>query len=79
MNVCRWAGVHIYTDEEIVFDANRNFIILHNGYNGAKSIKLSLPHKTNIFDAISGKKLGNNTDQLKLTIEECSTSVLYLE
>ncbi len=79
MNVCRWAGVHIYTDEEIVFDANRNFIILHNGYNGAKSIKLSLPRKTNIFDAISGKKLGNNTDQLKLTIEECSTSVLYLE
>lgn len=78
-NVCRWAGVHVYTDSPIVFDANQNFIVLHNGYNGARNINLRFPHKTDVVDAISGKKLGDSINNLIIPMEECSTSILSIK
>ncbi len=78
-NVCKWAGVHVYTDQDIVFDANRNFIVLHNGYDGAKTINLRLPRKTDVFDAVTMKKLGEDIDSLQLSIEEAATRILYLK
>ncbi|OQC11571.1 MAG: hypothetical protein BWX73_03526 [Lentisphaerae bacterium ADurb.Bin082] len=79
-NICRLAGVHLYTEaEDIIFDANQNFIVLHNGYQGSQEIDLTFPRPADVSDALSGEKLGGKINQLKIQIEECSTRILYLE
>ncbi len=78
-NICRGAGVHIYTDEDIAFDANRNFIILHNGYEKERNFTLSLPRRADVTDSCTGKLLGKNVDSLPIRLEPCSTLVLHLK
>lgn len=78
-NVCRWAGVHIYTEENLFFDANQNFIVLHNGYSGIKSIDIKLPKKATVYDAITNELISSNSDRFKLNLEECETKVFFLK
>jgi len=77
-NVCRWAGVHIYTDTPIVFDANRNFIVLHNGYKKERTVKVSLPEKMDIYDAVSNKLIMKQSLHMEVFMEPCSTRILFL-
>ncbi|MFA7230445.1 MAG: LamG-like jellyroll fold domain-containing protein [Victivallaceae bacterium] len=78
-NICRWAGVHIYTNEDVVFDANRNFIVLHNGYSKEKTINIKLPEKRNIYDAITNKLIVANAESVNVKLEECETKIIFLK
>lgn len=78
-NICRLAGVHLYTDADIVFDANRNFMVLHNGYDKERSFTLSLPRRTTVRDAFSDKIVVKNSDSIPVRMEPCSTLIYRLE
>ncbi|MDD4318144.1 MAG: hypothetical protein PHV75_06470, partial [Victivallaceae bacterium] len=78
-NICRLAGVHLYTDADIVFDANRNFIVLHNGYDKERNFELSLPRRTTVRDAFSGKVVVEHSDSVQVKMEPCSTVIYRIE
>jgi hypothetical protein len=78
-NISRWAGVHVYTEDNVIFDANRNFIVLHNGYNEEKKVTLTLPKKTSIYDALTDKLLASEKDTLKIDLEKADTKILFLK
>jgi hypothetical protein len=58
----KYAGVHIYTDAEDVFFANRSFITIHASESGKKMIKL--PRKCDVYEVYEDKYYAKNTDEL---------------
>ena len=78
-NICRLAGVHLYIDADIIFDANRNFVVLHNGYDQERSFKLALPRRTTVRDAFSNRVIAENTDTVQVVMEPSSTLIYRLD
>ncbi|MBE6368157.1 MAG: hypothetical protein E7052_09665 [Lentisphaerae bacterium] len=77
-NICRSAGVHIYTQEGIAFDANKNYIVMHNGYESPRDFMLYLPQRCTVSDALSNKELARNCSRIRVKMEPCSTLIYRL-
>jgi len=77
-NILRWAGVHIYTEDPVTLDVNRNVLVVHNGYEAARDVDLVLPRKADVVDALTGTPLASGTDALTLRLEKADTRVLFL-
>ena len=41
--VARFAGVHLYCDEDIVLKADSRLLMLHNGYEAERTVTITLP------------------------------------
>jgi len=79
-NVARYAGVHIYTDSAVVFDANKRFIVLNNGNEVDQQVPLALPHPARrVTDAITGEVLGENVQELTVPLPKTFTRILRME
>ena len=68
--VCRYAGVHIYCDEDIVLKADNRCLMVHNGYDGERDITINLPAETDVVDWCSGEGVAAGTRTLKLPLGE---------
>ncbi len=58
-NLARFAGCHIYNDQDAVIDANSHFLAIHTASGGMKTIRL--PHRTDVYDAFSERMIARNT------------------
>ena len=41
--MARFAGVHLYCDEDIVLKADSRLLMLHNGYEAERTVTITLP------------------------------------
>ena len=85
-NIAKFAGVHMYCDEDIIMDADNRFIMLHNGPKTApyglyinKSITIKLPEKKDVYDLFSEKIIAKNTDAFSVLLPECETLFFQLK
>ncbi|MCK5806287.1 MAG: hypothetical protein KAI66_25875, partial [Lentisphaeria bacterium] len=78
-NVCDWAGVHIYCRDRLPFDANRNYVVVGNGYEQARDIAIELPRTTAVTDAVTGKNLPQQDRTIRITLQPAETKVLHME
>lgn len=79
-NLLRYAGVHVYTDAEVVFDANRRFIVLNNGNQTDRQVPLALPRPAlRVTDALTGEVLGQSVRELVVPLPKTTTRILRLE
>ncbi|MBI4976867.1 MAG: beta-galactosidase [Spirochaetes bacterium] len=60
--LCRYAGVHVYSDTYDVLSANNNFVMLHTVNGGPK--RISLPERSDVYDALSGRQIGADVDAI---------------
>ena len=73
--LARFAGAHVFTEEEDVFYANAHYVMLHTVRGGDKTIRL--PQKTNVWDAFTGRKVAENTDVFTDRMERRTTRLYY--
>ncbi|MBR2949871.1 MAG: beta-galactosidase [Lachnospiraceae bacterium] len=73
--LARYAGVHVFTEEEDVMYANGHFVMLHTVRGGDKTIRL--PKKTNVWDAFTGRKVAENTHVFTDRMERRTTRLYF--
>ncbi len=77
--VARYAGVHLYCDEDVVLDADNRMLMLHSGWDGDRTVPVALPRPMTVTDAWTGEVLAANADHLEVALPESTTRLLWLE
>ncbi len=77
--VARYAGVHLYCDEDVVLDADNRMLMLHSGWDGDRTLQVALPRPMTVTDAWTGEVLAANADRLEVALPESTTRLLRLE
>jgi hypothetical protein len=76
--VCRYAGVHVYCDEDVVLKADNRCLMVHNGYDGAREVDIRLPREVDVVDWCTGEQVATGTSRLSLALGEGETRILGL-
>ena len=74
----RAAGVHVYTDADVVLSANASWVMLHTRDRGAYTVYL--PRRVaKVTDVTCDKVVATNTDRFTYPLEKFQTTVLLLD
>lgn len=76
--VCRYAGVHLYCDEDVLLKADNRCLMVHNGYGQARALTLALPGERRVTDLCTGQELAGGARSLRLELAEAETRILGL-
>jgi len=78
-NIAEFAGVHLYSREDVVMAADSRLLMFHNGCDKKRILKVALPENVKkVQDAFTGKVLSNGED-FDLEIEKPGTRILITE
>lgn len=72
----RYAGSHIWCEEDDVVLASDTIAALHSVKSGPRSLRLPSPRP--VWDLLSGNKLGNALSQIEMNITAPETRLFYL-
>lgn len=75
--IARYAGAHVYTEENDVLLASEGLVALHTLKSGPRTLRLPGPHR--VTDLITGERLGEATDALPLDLQAPATVFFRLE
>ena len=78
-SIAYYAGVHVYTDADLPFDANSHYVVINNGFERKRSVNIHLPEKSCVYDALTGKLIRKNVKFFDITLPQCSTKILNLK
>ncbi len=78
-NVADFAGVHIYCDEDVVLAADNRLLMVNNGYEQNRNLKIKLPERRKIIDALTGEVLSENKKTFMLKLQKSQTRILKME
>ncbi|HEY3418708.1 MAG TPA: hypothetical protein VGM23_17675, partial [Armatimonadota bacterium] len=73
-NIARYAGCHVFTEENDVIMSGRGLITYHTAAPGSRTLKL--PQPATVYDLFTGEMLGENTNAVVLPFTAPGTSVL---
>jgi hypothetical protein len=76
--VCRYAGVHLYCEENVILKADNRCVMVHNGYGAARELTVALPEERRVTDLCSGEVLSPRTRSVPLKLGEAETRLLGL-
>ena len=62
VNLARYAGVHLYAKAPVILNADNRMMMLHNGYEAERTIRVSLPHAARVSDLRTGEPVADGTD-----------------
>ena len=78
-SAARYAGVHLYCEEPVLMTMNRNIMILHNGYEKKRRLRIILPSAANVLDAFTGERVAEKTNSFEILLKKPDTRILRLE
>jgi hypothetical protein len=78
-NLAKYAGVHLYVDEDIVMGADNRFLMFTNGYEGKRSLTIKLPKTQTVKDGFSGEIISQGKKSFVLEMNTPETRILLLE
>jgi concanavalin A-like lectin/glucanase superfamily protein/glycosyl hydrolase family 42 (putative beta-galactosidase) len=73
LGLCRYAGVHVYSETFDPFSASRSFVMIHTASAGSKHIVL--PGKHDVVNALSGQLIGEGIREIEETLPEGVTRI----
>ncbi len=74
----RTAGVHVYTDADVVLSANASWVMLHTRAKGAYTVRL--PRRAaKVTDVTCDRVISTDTDRFTYPLEKFQTAVLLLD
>lgn len=76
-NIARYAGVHIYGNENDVVFANDRIIAIHTRHPGRRDVQL--PRYCDVYELLSEKQLAKNVSHYELDMEKNETCLLRIE
>ena len=72
-NIARFAGCHIYMDNDDVLYANKHFVAVHAAYSGKRTIKL--PQKCDAVEVYENKCYCKNSDTIEAEMYKGETKM----
>ena len=75
-NIARYAGVHIYSDDNDIIYANQYFLSIHSRKPGTKIIRL--PKTTNVYDIVSETYVARDINEFTVKIGQNETRLFLL-
>ncbi|MBQ7793285.1 MAG: hypothetical protein IJ366_02075 [Clostridia bacterium] len=75
-SIARYAGCHIWLDNDDVFFQNKNYVTIHASTAGEKTVHL--PKKCTPYELYEKKTYGEDTDTLKCTMYLGETKMFYI-
>ena len=77
-NLYREAGVHVYTDEDVVLSANSAWLMLHTRKRGDYAVRL--PRRARmVLDVTNGEVVARDCDRFTCELEKFQTAVYLIE
>ena len=71
--LCRYAGVHVYSETLDPFFANKSFAMIHTASAGAK--RIALPEASDVTDVLTGRSLGRSIRVIEETLPAGVTKI----
>ena len=62
VNLARFAGVHLYADAPVVLNADNRMMMLHNGYESNRVVKVSLPRAAHVTSLYTGETVADGRE-----------------
>jgi hypothetical protein len=78
-NIAKYAGVHLYVDEDIVMAADNRFLMFTNGYEKQRTLKVQLPEIKTVKDAFTGQVISRDKKYFSLEMDTPQTRILLME
>ena len=78
VNLAKFAGVHLYAEAPVVLHADNRLLMVHNGYEGDREIKISLPKPARVSDLFTDMPFADGTT-FTLTLAAPETKLLKLD
>jgi hypothetical protein len=78
-NIAKYAGVHLYVDEDVVMGADNRFLMFTNGYENARTLQVQLPQVKTVKDAFTGEVIAQGQKYFSLEMDTPQTRILLLE
>lgn len=75
--LCTYAGVNLYSDHDDIVYANRSYLMVHTSSPGPRTMQF--PARFDLYDALEGKKLAQNTNRYVLNEPTLTTAILRLD
>jgi beta-galactosidase len=75
-NIAAHAKVHLYTDQDDLVYANKNYLFITSRTDGAKQIHL--PRICDVADALTEQPIGNNVKEVSVEMKKNETRVFTL-
>ncbi|MBQ2631523.1 MAG: hypothetical protein IJG13_17740 [Kiritimatiellae bacterium] len=76
--IYRDAGVHVYTDEDVVLSANRNWLMLHTNHAGDYDVRLPRTCRR-VTDVTTGRTVATDADRFVHPMGRFRTAVFLME
>lgn len=70
------SGIHIYTNENDSFYANKSFLAISTDKEGPRTFRFPLP--TNVYDVYNEKLMASNAKEIRLDLPEKHTTLYFL-
>ena len=76
--VYRQAGVHIYTEDDVVLSANANWVMVHAA--APRTCRVRLPRRAKrVYDIVAERELAADADEVEVVLGDIQTAVLLVE
>lgn len=76
-NLARYAGAHVYTENNDILMADSSIVALHSIQSGPK--RLALLGKHRVWDVVTGELVGKRLDTISFTMQAPETRIFRLE
>lgn len=78
-NIAKFAGVHLYCEEDITMGADNRFLMFTNGYEKPRTLKVQLPEIKTVKDAFTGEIISQGQKYFSLEMDTPQTRILLME
>ena len=77
VNLARFAGVHLYAEPPVVLSVDNRMMMIHNGYEGKRTVRVNLPRPASVRDLQTGERLADGKS-FEVTLDQPETRLLEL-
>ena len=78
VRLARFAGVHLYAEAPVILNADNRMMMVHNGYEGRRTIRIVLPKAAQVSDLPTGVPVADGRE-FPLSLDAPETKLLRLE
>jgi hypothetical protein len=78
VRLARFAGVHLYAEAPVILNADNRMMMVHNGYEGRRTVKIVLPRTALVSDLFTGKRIVEGS-AFEITLDVPETKLMRLD
>ena len=75
--LCRYAGVHVYSETDDPFSANAGYAMIHTATEGDK--RITLPSAADVTELVTGREVGEGVSVIEEHLPAGATRIYRLQ